>query len=54
MGGTFEKPDSEIRIDLAQLPARLRPETVFVSHGPALGILDPGLRQRSHRERLFT
>lgn len=42
MGGTFEKPDADIRIDLAQLPARLRPETVFVSHSPALGILDPG------------
>jgi Icc-related predicted phosphoesterase len=42
MGGPFEKPDSEIRIDLAQLPARLGPERVFVSHSPALGILDPG------------
>ena len=43
MGGTFEKPDTDIRIDLANLPARLGPETVFVSHSPALGILDPGL-----------
>ena len=42
MGGTFEKPDADIGIDLAQLPARLGPETVFVSHSPALGILDPG------------
>jgi len=42
MGGTFEKPDGDIRIDLAQLPTRLGPETVFVSHSPALGILDPG------------
>lgn len=42
MGGTFEKPDANIRIDLAHLPARLGPETVFVSHSPALGILDPG------------
>ena len=42
MGGTFEKPDADIRIDLADLPARLGPETVFVSHSPALGILDPG------------
>ena len=42
MGGTFEKPDADIRIDLAQLPARLGPDTVFVSHSPALGILDPG------------
>jgi Icc-related predicted phosphoesterase len=43
MGGTFEKPDTDIRIDLADLPARLGPETVFVSHSPALGILDPGV-----------
>jgi Icc-related predicted phosphoesterase len=42
MGGTFEKPDTDIRIDLADLPACLGPETVFVSHSPALGILDPG------------
>jgi Icc-related predicted phosphoesterase len=42
MGGTFEKPDADIRIDLAQLPARLSPATVFVSHSPAWGILDPG------------
>ena len=42
MGGTFEKPDADIRIDLAELPAQLSPDTVFVSHSPALGILDPG------------
>ena len=42
MGGTFEKPDTDIRIDLAELPVRLGPETVFVSHSPAMGILDPG------------
>ena len=42
MGGTFEKPDAGIRIDLAELPSRLGPETVFVSHSPAFGILDPG------------
>ena len=42
MGGTFEKPEADIRIDLAQLPALVGPETVFVSHTPALGILDPG------------
>lgn len=42
MGGTFEKPEADIRIDLAQLSARLGPETVFVSHSPAFGILDPG------------
>jgi Icc-related predicted phosphoesterase len=43
MGGTFEKPDIEIRIDLAELAARPGSDTVFVSHSPALGILDPGL-----------
>ena len=43
MGGTFERPDADIRIDLAQLTARLGPETVFVSHSPALGILDRGI-----------
>jgi len=42
IGGTFEKLDTDIRIDLADLPTRLGPETVFVSHSPALGILDPG------------
>lgn len=42
MGGTFEKPDADIRSDLAQLPARLSSATIFVSHSPALGILDPG------------
>jgi len=41
MGGTFEKPDTDIRIDLADLPC-LGLETVFVSHSPAMGILDPG------------
>lgn len=34
MGGTFEKPEGDIRLDLARLPARLGPETVFVSHSP--------------------
>jgi Icc-related predicted phosphoesterase len=43
MGGTFEKPDDDIRSDLNQLPSRLGPKTVFVSHSPAFGILDPGL-----------
>jgi Icc-related predicted phosphoesterase len=43
MGGTFEKPDTAIRIDLADLAARFGPETVFVSHSPAMGILDPGV-----------
>jgi Icc-related predicted phosphoesterase len=57
MGGTFEKPDTDIRIDLADLPVRFCPETVFVSHSPAFGILDPGfgdvhIGSRSLREFL--
>lgn len=43
MGGTFEKPDADIRSDLAQLAEQVGPMTVFVSHCPALGILDPGI-----------
>jgi Icc-related predicted phosphoesterase len=43
MGGTFEKPDADIRIDLAELSDLVGPDTVFVSHSPALGILDPGI-----------
>jgi Icc-related predicted phosphoesterase len=43
IGGTFEKPDAEIQIDPAHLPASLDAATVFVSHSPAFGILDPGL-----------
>jgi len=43
MGGTFEKPDTDIRIDLADLSDSLGPETVFVSHSPAWGVLDPGI-----------
>lgn len=43
MGGTFEKPDSAIQTDLAPLATLLDAQTVFVSHSPALGILDPGV-----------
>jgi len=43
MGGTFEKPDTDIRIDLIDLSAHLGPETVLVTHSPAFGILDPGV-----------
>jgi len=42
MGGTFEKPDADIQIDLARLPTSFGTTTVFVSHSPAFGILDPG------------
>ena len=57
MGGTFEKPEAEIQIDLARLPASFDAETVFVSHSPAFDILDPGfgdsqIGSRSLREFL--
>jgi len=42
MGGPFEKPESEIQADLASFATLLDAQTVFVSHSPALGILDPG------------
>jgi Icc-related predicted phosphoesterase len=42
MGGTFEKPEASLKIDLAALDELVDGETVFVSHSPALGILDPG------------
>jgi len=42
MGGTFEKSDAEVRIDLAGLPGPFDAATVVVSHSPAFGILDPG------------
>jgi Icc-related predicted phosphoesterase len=42
MGGTFEKPEAEIQTDLVHLATQLDGHTVFVSHSPALGILDPG------------
>jgi Icc-related predicted phosphoesterase len=42
MGGVFEKPEAEIQIDLVPLAPLLDANTVFVSHSPALGILDLG------------
>ena len=42
MGGTFEKPEAGIKIDLAALDPLVNRNTVFVSHSPALGVLDPG------------
>jgi Icc-related predicted phosphoesterase len=42
MGGTFEKPEDDIKADLAGLDGLMDGETIFVSHSPALGILDPG------------
>lgn len=57
MEGTFEKPEADIQIDLAHLPTPFDAETVFVSHSPAFGILDPGfgdsqIGSRSLREFL--
>jgi len=45
MGGTFEKPEAGIETDLAALEGLLDVDTVFVSHCPALGILDPGFSE---------
>jgi Icc-related predicted phosphoesterase len=42
MGGTFEKPETSIHADLASLACLFDADTVFVSHSPAFGILDPG------------
>jgi len=47
MGGVFEKDESGIESDLAELTSLVDPETVFVSHSPALGVLDPGIGERS-------
>ncbi len=43
MGGTFEKPEEDIENDLKSLAALMDADTVFVSHSPVHGILDPGL-----------
>ena len=43
MGGPHEKPDADIRVDLARLPTTCGATTVFVSHSPVFGILDPGV-----------
>ncbi len=43
MGGTFEKPEEGIASDLEALETLMDRKTVFVSHSPALGVLDPGL-----------
>ena len=57
MGGTFEKPETEIKTDLEAVTALLDSNTVFITHTPALGILDPGFGEtqigsRSVRELL--
>lgn len=43
MGGTFEKPECDIADDVSGLAALLDENTIFVSHSPAYGILDPGI-----------
>ena len=49
MGGVFEKPEDEIQTDLVPLAILLDAQTVFVSHSPAKGILDPGFgRDKNH------
>lgn len=42
MGGIFEKPDDEIAADLEEMKGKVDDRTVFVTHSPAFGILDPG------------
>jgi len=42
MGGTFEKPETGIAADLKALEHLVSADTVFVSHSPAFGVLDPG------------
>ena len=42
MGGIFEKPEAEIAADLSPIEDLLDPRTVFVTHSPAHGTLDPG------------
>ena len=59
MGGTFEKPDAAIEVDLAPLAGFVGADTIFVSHSPAFGILDPGFGEsqigsRSLRQFLDT
>src|SRR5262245_58366593 len=44
-GGTFEKSEESIGADLERLEGLLDDSTIFVTHFPAFGILDPGLEQ---------
>jgi hypothetical protein len=43
MGGTVEKPDDDIRKDLALFGPLVDSQTVFVTHSPAFGVLDLGM-----------
>ena len=40
VGGLFEKPETEMEKDLAALGSLLDDQTVFITHGPAHGVLD--------------
>lgn len=46
MGGVFEKDETEIEADLRTLIPLMDARTVFVSHSPAHGVLDPGFGER--------
>ena len=43
MGGVFEKPEEAIAEDMASIRALMDERTVFVTHGPAFGVLDETL-----------
>ena len=56
MGGIFEKPDDEIESGLEEVEGYVDDRTVFVTHSPAFGILDPGFGPKkigSRSLRLF-
>jgi Icc-related predicted phosphoesterase len=42
MGGIWEKPEAQIKVDLKSIEKMLAPDTVFVTHSPAKRILDGG------------
>jgi Icc-related predicted phosphoesterase len=43
MGGTYEKSEEAINQDLEHLSRLINPTTVFITHSPAFGFLDPGV-----------
>jgi Icc-related predicted phosphoesterase len=46
MGGVYEKPEEEIREDVAVIEHFVGSNTVLVTHSPAYGILDIGILDR--------
>ena len=46
MGGIHEKPEEEIREDLAGLASLVDGSTILVTHSPAYGVLDLGIPDR--------